>query len=392
VRVKPQTIQNVSIRLSTAIYAKRTQTLGKVCVEFVRLRGGGVEAKPGWVLVGGGHSHVVAMRRWQRGLLGRVLWVTAAPVTWYSGTVPAVVAGAMPAVPMDLTAVARRAGVELRLARAQGLDWARQVVQTDRGEVPFAGVSLNLGLESMAPVGTVPVKPVGDFLRDLATWEVRPGWVVGVVGGGAAGVELTLALARRFADRPLAIHLWQRGAVLGGHPARELVLGLLQQRGIEVHEHTEVQGVTREGDRRWVHTNRGDWGVERVVWAVPGRGAAWVGASGVAVDAQGCVLVEDTLQSVSHPLLFAAGDGATLRTHPQPKAGVVAVRQGVVLAANLERWGRGQPLQPYRPPKRYLSLLGTADGQALAMWGGAYHRHRVWGCLKQWIDGRFQQE
>ncbi|MGQ9865059.1 MAG: FAD-dependent oxidoreductase [Pseudanabaenaceae cyanobacterium] len=347
-------------------------------------------ARPGWVLVGGGHSHVVAVRRWLRcGLPGGVQWVTESPVAWYSGTVPAVVAGEQPAVPMDLAALARRAGVELRVARARGLDWERQVVQTDDGEIPFAGVSLNIGLVPSAPVGAVPVKPVGDFLRELVTWDVRPGWVVGVVGGGAAGVELSLALARRFADRGLTLRLWQRGRLLGGHPARDWLLGLLRQRGIVVQEHTAVQDITLAGDRRGVHTNRGDWEVQRVVWAVPGRGAAWVGDSGVAVDARGCVLVRDTLQSVSHPRLFAAGDGATLQTHPQPKAGVVAVRQGVVLAANLGRWSRGQPLQPYRPAKRHLSLLGTADGQALAMWGVWYHCHGGWGVLKRWIDGRF---
>ncbi|MFQ3680087.1 MAG: FAD-dependent oxidoreductase, partial [Pseudanabaenaceae cyanobacterium] len=212
-----------------------------------------------------------------------------------------------------------------------------------------------------------------------------------VVGGGAAGVELTLALARRFAAVRPEIRLWQRGALLGGHPVRGEVLALLEQRGIVVQEHTAVQGVTVEGDRRWVHTNRGDWAARRVVWAVPGRGADWVGASGVAVDAQGCVLVADTLQSVSHPQLFAAGDGATLQANPQPKAGVVAVRQGEVLATNLGRWEQGQPLRPYRPPAHYLSLLGSADGQAWAVWGAWYHRHRIWGSLKRAIDERFLQ-
>ncbi|NJK60512.1 MAG: hypothetical protein HC918_10090 [Oscillatoriales cyanobacterium SM2_1_8] len=72
---------------------------------------------------------------------------------------------------------------------------------------------------------------------------------------------------------------------------------------------------------------------------------------------------------------------------PQPKSGVVAVQQGNILATNLRRWG--QPLQPYRARSRYLSLLGTADGKALALWGDQYHWHRAWGYLKQAIDQRF---
>jgi selenide,water dikinase len=45
---------------------------------------------------------------------------------------------------------------------------------------------------------------------------------------------------------------------------------------------------------------------------------SWIKQSGLATDDQGFLLVKDTLQSCSHPQVFAAGDVATMANHPRP--------------------------------------------------------------------------
>ena len=50
---------------------------------------------------------------------------------------------------------------------------------------------------------------------------------------------------------------------------------------------------------------------------------AWLQRSALAQDERGFVLVHRTLQSVSHPEVFALGDCATLRDAPQDRKSVV---------------------------------------------------------------------
>jgi selenide,water dikinase len=89
---------------------------------------------------------------------------------------------------------------------------------------------------------------------------------------------------------------------------------------------------------------------DRVFWVTNAAAPSWVKQSGLATDDQGFLLVKDTLQSCSHPQVFAAGDVATMANHPRPKAGVFAVRQGPPLFHNLRAAVQGQPLKALSAP------------------------------------------
>nr|MCH9784232.1 selenide, water dikinase SelD [Gammaproteobacteria bacterium] len=86
-------------------------------------------------------------------------------------------------------------------------------------------------------------------------------------------------------------------------------------------------------------------------------------------DDQGFVRVNHTLQSPADARVFAAGDCAAF-PDALPKAGVYAVRQAKILARNLAAAAEGQPLSPYRPQRRFLSLLSAGGRDAVGSRGG----------------------
>jgi len=130
-----------------------------------------------------------------------------------------------------------------------------------------------------------------------------------------------------------------------------------------------------------------------IFWVTQASAPPWLQASGLKTDPQGFILVDDTLQSVSHPQIFAAGDIATMVNHPRPKAGVFAVRQGKPLFVNLQRLFLGKSLQPYIPQKQYLSLIGTGNGKAMATRGiFTLPPHKFIWHWKDWIDRRFMEK
>ncbi|MCY1691078.1 hypothetical protein OVA29_10655 [Exiguobacterium sp. SL14] len=88
-----------------------------------------------------------------------------------------------------------------------------------------------------------------------------------------------------------------------------------------------------------------------------------------------------------------AGDAATLVAYPEiPKNGVTAVRQAPTLLKNLLNFLQEEPLQSYRPQKRYLTILSMGPRHAVSLYGKSYSTNRLGWYLKRWIDQRFMRK
>jgi len=365
------------------------------------------------VLVGGGHAHVGVLRRFgMRPVPGlRLTLVTREVHTPYSGMLPGYVAGhyGYDDCHIDLGPLARFAGARLYHAEVEGLDLQeRRLLVRGRPPVPFDVLSINTGSRPRtvdvpgAAEHALAVKPIDGFLQG---WEALTARVLAsagpfrivVVGGGAGGIELALStqyrLRERLAERgddAQRLHytlLTEGPRILSTHSAgvRARFLRVLAERGIDVRPEHRVVEVTAEEVRAG---GKPSVSADAVLWVTTAGAPAWPGEAKLAVDADGFIRLNDHLESVSHPGVFAAGDVAAM-PDPRPKSGVFAVRQGPVLAENLRRAAMGRPLRRYRPQRRFLGLISTGDRYAVASRGGwSLEGAWLWR-FKDWIDRRF---
>ena len=317
------------------------------------------------LLVGGGHAHAWVLRE---GVPGDVTLVTPYPHHTYSGMLPGFVAGhyKLEDIRIDVAALAARAGVRLVLGRVAALDAANRRVRLEDGaELGYDIASLDVGSDSAAPAHALAAKPFEPFMEQWLEAKDRVGKVA-VVGGGAAGVETAMAAAHRtnarvalYSDRPM----FRPG--LARRIARQLA-----RNGVEL--------------RKAAYAGEA---FDLVIWTAGAAALPWLRTSGLAVDERGFVLVDDTLHSVSHPEVFAAGDCATLRDAAHPKSGVYAVRHAPVLAANL-----GGAQRRYVPQRRALALISCGERYAIADWNGlSVEGAWVWRWKdridRRWVEG-----
>jgi selenide,water dikinase len=354
------------------------------------------------LLAGGGHAHLEVLRRLAQRPEAALPVVLVSPhrTVCYSGMVPGVVAGhyAPAEIGIDLSALAALARATFVPDRVAYIDLDRRFAVLEHGEpIGFDVLSLDVGSLSDTTVPGVvthalAVRPLDRFLEQwqaIADRPQRPATIV-VVGGGAAGVELLLAMQHRVASRPGAAG--PRFALLSDVrsllPRHAPSVGrrlerLLEARGVASHLGACVIGVTPDA----VMTADGQRiAADHVVWATGAVAAPWLAASGLDCDARGFVGVDDRLRSTSHPFVFAAGDCATLLDRPHDKSGAYAVRQGPVLAENLLRAVAARPLLRFRPPRRALALISTGGKEALLSFGPlAAHGRWLWR-VKDRID------
>lgn len=369
------------------------------------------------VLIGGGHSHVIVLKKFgMKPIPGVRLTVIARDVhTPYSGMLPGYVAGHydFDEMHIDLRPLCQFAGARLYHDEAVGLDLSgKQVICRDRPPVPYDVLSINIGSTPSfdgitgAIDGTTPVKPINNF---VARWQKLVDRVlespgphrIGVVGAGVGGTELLLAVQHRLTDMlakhgkgtdGLEFHLVSRSATIlpnYGSGVRRRFERLLAERGVTLHTGVSAAEVTSgaiivSGGKRIE--------LDEILWVTAAGAPDWLRDTGLDLDDRGFIQVCDTLQSTSHDDVFAAGDIAGVINHPRPKAGVFAVRQGPPLTDNLRRVLVGQKAKPFTPQRDFLVLISSGDKHAIgAKWGLSVEGAWAWK-WKDWIDQRFMRK
>lgn len=361
------------------------------------------------VLIGGGHTHALVLRRWGMDPLAgtRVTLINPAATSPYTGMLPGHVAGhyARGDLDIDLVRLAHFAGARIIFDTACGIDrQARQVHLAARAPVRYDIASIDIGAAAGLPdvegfaAHAHSVKPLGPFagawqafLGQAARSGARAACVV--IGGGVAGVELALAMAHRLSGAGLA------GASVTLLEARTGILhdtgrraGRVLRRALS-RNHVAVLEDARPAR---VHADRIDLADGRslpadfIVSAAGARPYAWLGETGLA-HTGGFINVGPDLRTLSDPDIFAAGDCAHLTHAPRPKAGVYAVREAPVLFDNLRAALSGGRCRHYHPQTDYLRLVSAGARTAVGQWHSmTLSAPWVWK-VKDHIDTQFMK-
>ncbi|MDP8972481.1 MAG: FAD-dependent oxidoreductase, partial [Actinomycetota bacterium] len=291
--------------------------------------------------------------------------------------------------------------VEGRLTEIRTED--RELVLETGEALPYDVASFCLGSEAVSDdvtedgVGVVRVQPVEntrEIRRRLMAFGGGRVPRVLVVGGGAAGCEVAanvLVLLDRLGlggdltvvqkDEPLLPHAPKRAQVQ--------ILRFLRERGAEILTNTLV---TRLGDRVAQADSDQQVPYDLAVLAVGASPPGVFRASGLPTGDDGSLWVDRHLQSIGDERLFGGGDCVSFRGKALPKLGVFAVRQGPVIFHNLQAVLRHEPLEEYRPQKRFLYILNLGDGTGLAVYGPFAWRGRLAWKLKNRIDKKFVEK
>lgn len=370
------------------------------------------------VLVGGGHSHALVLRKmgmnpWPADV--RLTLITNLADTPYSGMLPCHISGLydFETAHIDLRPLTRFANCRLIMDEMIGLDpEGQKIICRNHPPIAYDALSIDIGSTptksqvSGAAEYAIPAKPVPTLLKSwasyLATVEAKLAKdpqttaTISIVGGGVGGVEMAFAMQVRLqqlmerghSQQQIAVHIFQRGPHLAkgrNRLTQWMVERLCKEHQIFVHTGETVCEVTAKA----VRCESGlVVACDRTFWVTNASAPPWLKGSRLALTDSGFLAVNDSLQT-SRPNIFAAGDVATMVNHKRPKAGVFAVRQGPPLYENLKRYVTGQPLQPFKPQKRYLNIIDTDKQSAIASWG-PFAIHSAW--CRRWknsIDQKF---
>lgn len=360
------------------------------------------------VLVGGGHSHALVLRRWaMKPLAGvRLTLISPQTMTPYSGMLPGLIAGhyGFEQTHIDLVKLSLWANVRFIQDKVTAIDAEAKILTLEnRPEIEFDVVSIDTGstpnqsIEGSAQYST-SVKPISDFYARWKLIEERARQQkinsLAVVGGGAGSVEVILAAASKLhkTHPTLQFHLIT-GAddILSGYN-RAVITRVKRQFDkyhISLHNSARVTHLS-EGT---IYCQQGEPILaDEIIWCTQASGASWLQKSQLDCDDDGFMKVRQTLQSLRYDYVFGAGDIANMLAHPRPKAGVYAVRQAPILLANLQAVLLDKKLVDYKPQDGFLSLLALGEKKATGSKSFfSFSGDWVWR-WKDSIDRKFMQK
>jgi selenide,water dikinase len=374
------------------------------------------------VLLGGGHANIQVLKMLAMNPIGglRITLISDQTHSPYSGMIPGYLAGyySYEECHFDLRRICEELGQRFIKAKIIGIDSQLKKIRLEnRAEVSYDCASINVGIEpksienasAEAALKLIPLKPISRFIAhwqrliaDLKAYKGSEPLQIAVVGAGASGVEISIILKmlidqNKWNAELSLIHRHEYLVSAKDRSAQRKLSETLKELGVKVFKNTQAlkeqeNGLVLKDDQGLIRTKD----FYRVLTATQASAPKWFKDSGLPVNPDGFVKVAGNLLVEQEHALFAAGDCIHFSPSPLKKAGVYAVRQGMVLEHNIRAYFSGKSsLKTFRPKENVLSLITIGERKALVHQDSASILRWMWPSLlwtvKDGIDRRFMR-
>ena len=304
------------------------------------------------VLIGGGHTNVLLMRKW----LMYPKLMPEIPITIisrdthlvYSATFPSVISKSISLNNslIDIRSLARKARVSFIKNEVTNIDYhLKKIFLKNRPSIGYSKLVLNYGSQTKISeefedlVNKKIAFPIKPFFKayelikkeDKNDSETEKSFVI--VGSGLAAIEVAFALRKRWKKRSLKI-LCQRNKV------DNKIFKTFYRSNIEV-----------------VGTLPIDYG--KILLCTGNSSPLWVKKYNSELDSKGRFLTNQKLMLKNFLGTFATGDCAVIEDSLRPSSGIFAVKALNTLATNIQKDIKGESLKRWSPQKFGLQIVNS---------------------------------
>ena len=354
------------------------------------------------VLVGAGHSHIEVIKYLGKLKLNglRITLISKNPYCTYSGMVPGYIEGQYnwSEINIDVVRLAFKNNIRLILNEVVKISGKDRVVYLKNNSiVEYDILSINIGIESNknniegAEDFAYALKPISEIDNIISSITLSKQNKVAIIGAGAAGVEVALALNERFQKLGITkkiILIANSNTIMKSYPvavAKKLEKAIFKKNITILFKST----VTKVLKSSIVINN-----IKKIkdccsVLATNGVAPYLVKTSDLALSKNGFISVKKTLQTSNFKNIFASGDVVDIEDLSLVKAGIYAVRQANILKKNLKKIFYKKKLINFYPQKSYLSIIGTTDNSAILHKYCITVKGKIFWFIKKYIDKKF---
>ena len=322
------------------------------------------------VLVGGGHSHCIFLKRWamrREKPPSEIILINPEAFTPYTGMLPGLISGYYKKedVYIDLGKLCNSSGARFLRGQVESINLVKKTLTIQgRPELFFDLISIDVGITSKpsdfssTSKSVVSAKPLDQLYSSWNNFILKSTQLkkrkINIIGGGLGGVELAFSANERLGKEkiPYDITILDRGPILKNE-SRGLKIRLkklMQKNSFKIIESTNIVRIEDAG------IEISDGSLIESDFTILASGAypyPWIKQSGIPCI-NGFIIVDKFLRSPKFPFLYAAGDCAHLQETPRPKAGVFAVRAGPYLFHNILATIEKKVLKKFNPQRNHL--------------------------------------